>query len=352
MKKILIVDDNVETRNTLITQLRAIYEFSVLSTDRAKAAAELIQTQPIDLLITELNLPEIDGFKLLSHVKNHSRDTQAIAISNAFSSQLIKKLKALGDYYYLNKPVKIDSLIDIISEKLDVQPQTVIHGISLVSFLQLINFEQKTCTLTLHTNEKQGVIHCVNGETIGAQTDDLNGRDAFHKIMEWGCPTIKIKASCQNTERQINVPLMQLLMESHQLIDESGSVGSKTSTQGVPGDTSKTESRMDGNFEFHHEDLEFKELKTLLSRTPGVLNYEIFFNNTVLNKSDSLNNSFDVQPLEYFSIGNSISNIVGGSLKYSKINQADRSSYLIGKSNQYFIKAKLKPGTKIGDIIR
>ncbi len=320
MKNILIVDDNTETRNIISSRLNNINEFRILSTDSAKTAAKLIRTQPIDLMITELVLPDINGFKLLSYAKKYSPDTHAIAISNFSASQTIEKLKAIDDYSYLNKPLKIDSLVDIIFKKLNIQPASSIHGISLVAFLQLINQEQKTCTLSLHTNENQGVIHCLSGEMIGARTEDLNGIQAFRKIMEWGSPHIKIKEGCQHVERQINVPLMHLLMESYQLIDESGIDCSEIlpplNSANPVGETETIHS----NPEFYHEDINFKKLDALLSETPGISDYEIYYNNMVLNKPPSSCRLFDVQPLDFFSIGNTISNIVGGNLKYSKIN--------------------------------
>ncbi|MCP4720574.1 MAG: response regulator [Desulfobacteraceae bacterium] len=343
MKKILIVDDNAETRNSLLAELRAYNEFMVLSADSAKIAATFFKTQRIDLLITELNLPEINGFKLLSYIKKYSPDTHAIAITRVFSSQIIEKLKSIGVFSYLTKPVNINSLIDLIFEQFD-NPSGSIHGITLASFLQLMHIEQKTCTLTLSTNKNIGVIYCLDGETIGAQTGEFIGKAAFYKIMEWENPSIKIKEGCKNTVRQIDVPLMHLLMESHQAMDELGGDDSEAIENGKDDEAE--------NLNFHHEDLNYKKLESRLSETPGVSNYEIFNgNNIVLNETSPSNSVFKMSPLEYFSMGNEISSLVGGSLKYSTISQSDRSSYLIGKSNNYYIRAKLKPGTKVGDII-
>ncbi len=336
MKKILIVDDNAETRNSLLAELRAYNEFRVLSADSAKIAATFFKTQRIDLLITELNLPEINGFKLLSYIKKYSPDTRAIAITRVFSSQIIEKLKSIGVFSYLTKPVKIDSLIDLMFEQFD-NPSGSIHGITLASFLQLMHIEQKTCTLTLSSNKNIGAIYCLNGETIGAQTDELIGKAAFYKIMEWDNPSIKIKEGCKNTQRQIDVPLMHLLMESHQAIDESGS-----------DDLESIGNKMSDDL----EDLNYKKLESRLAETPGISNYEIFNgNNRILNEISPSNSVFKMSPLEYFSMGNAINSLVGGSLKYTTIIQSNRSSYFIGKSNNLFFRAKLKPGTKVGDII-
>ncbi len=350
MKKILIVDDNSETRNALFSELNGLDKFRVLSTDNARMAAKLIGTQQIDCLVTELNLPGINGFKLLSHIKKHSPDTQAIAITDIFSKQLVEELKAIGIFYYLNKPVIVESLLDMIFAQFD-HPSGSLHGITLSSFLQMMQLEQKTCTLTLSTNKKQGVIYCIKGEIIGAQMDEIKGEIAFYKIMEWNNPTIVIKEGCKNTERQIDVPLMHLLMKSHQAIDEKGSDDPETiknKNAQYPRQTCAGGAKTSNS-----HDLNYMKLESRLSKTPGISNYEIFSeNNIILNEIPLSNRIFKASPVDYFSMGNTISSLVGGSLKYSIITRSDRSNYLIGKSNQYFIRATLKPGTKIADIIR
>jgi CheY-like chemotaxis protein len=350
VKKILIVDNNVETRNTLFSELSILDKFRALSTDNARIAAKLIGTQQIDYLITELNLPEINGFKLLSHIKKHSPSTQAIAMTDVFSNQMVEKLNAIGIFHYLNKPVKIELLVDIILDQSD-HPSGSLHGITLSSFLQLMQLEQKTCSLTLSTDKNQGVIHCIKGEIIGAQTGEVKGKTAFYKIMEWNNPTIMIKEGCKNTERQIDVSLMHLLMESHQAIDEKGRDDSETIKNKDAQYLKQT--RSDGAKISNSQDLNYINLESRLSKTPGISNYEIFSdNNIILNETPLSNHIFKGSPVDYFSMGNTISSLVGGSLKYSIITRSDRSNYLIGKSNQYFIRATLKPGTKIADIIR
>ncbi len=357
MKKILLVDGNEAARSRLTTELRAYEEFRVLSTDCAKTAAKLIRTQQIDFLITELRLPEINGLKLLAYLKKYSPATHGVAITDYFSSQLIEKLNNLGIHFYLEKPVKVESLIDFIFEKLGIQPPSSIHGVALASFLQLINLEQKTCTLHLRTNGYQGIIHCLNGEIIGAQTGELTGTQAFHKIMEWKNPNIKVQEECQNTQRDIQQPLMHLLMESHQLIDESGSEsdlesgGESGEKSGVAIGEIEAQAKIKSR-ELSRDSEEFKELDNILTEAPGVSAYEIFDENQVLTTEFQSDSRFEAlpAPMEYFSHGNILGNLAGGSFKYAKISQTDRSSVLMGKYHQLFIRAALKPGTEANDI--
>lgn len=363
MKKILLVDGDETSRSRMTGELRGYDEFRVLSTDCAKTAAKLIRTQQIDVLITELKLPEINGLKLLTYLKKYSPATHAVAITDFFPNPLIEKVKNLGIQCYLEKPVKIDSLIDFIFEKLGIQPPSSIHGVALASFLQLMNLEQKTCTLTLRTNGNQGgthvinqgAIHCVNGEIMGAHTGELTGREAFYKIMEWENPNIKILDECQKAQRDIHQPLMHLLMESHQLLDEADSdscQGSSIKSQPVILEQDPAVIR---------DSESFRELEAILTKAPGISTYDIFSEDQVLTTEPTSINRFGAlpSPTKYFSLGNTLGTLLGntkgntpgGRLKYSKINQTDRSSVLLGKYHQFFIRAALKPGTKANEIL-
>ena len=133
MKKILLVDNNAEMRNTLLKELNECDEFSVLSTGHAKTAAKLFEFHEIDLLITELDLPEIDGFKLLAYVRKKFPNTQTIAITANLSRPLIERLEARGFFYSFKKPVEIPLLFDAIFKQLGIQASDRISGISKIS---------------------------------------------------------------------------------------------------------------------------------------------------------------------------------------------------------------------------
>ena len=130
MKKILLVDNNAEMRNSLLKELNECDEFSVLSTGHAKTAAKLFEFHKIDLLITELDLPEIDGFKLLAYVRKKYPDTQTIAITANLSRPLIERLEARGFFYSFKKPLEIPPLFDAIFKQLGIQAPDRISDIS------------------------------------------------------------------------------------------------------------------------------------------------------------------------------------------------------------------------------
>jgi tetratricopeptide (TPR) repeat protein len=98
-----------------------------------------------------------------------------------------------------------------------------IQGISLDSFLQMVEMEKSSCTLKVMTEEDLGFIFISKGRLISAETGILTGMEAVCTIISWEDSLIEIDNSCERTENEINQPLMTILMEGLKLRDENKS---------------------------------------------------------------------------------------------------------------------------------
>jgi len=93
-------------------------------------------------------------------------------------------------------------------------------GISVHSFLQMVESEQKTCTLRVTYQGKTGYLYIMNGELIAAEADNLSKEEAAYEIIGWDEPDIEIKDTIPAKEKEIFQPLMAVLMEGFRLRDE------------------------------------------------------------------------------------------------------------------------------------
>jgi len=101
-----------------------------------------------------------------------------------------------------------------------------IKGISLISFLQIVQMEKLTCTLAVSYSKKKGSLFIKDGEIISSKTNTgLKNLDAAFDILCWDDPSIELKKNMPAKERHINMPLMSLLMEATRLKDELVSKG-------------------------------------------------------------------------------------------------------------------------------
>lgn len=221
MKNVLIVDDDVVTRSLLSRVLKPHEkDFKVLTAKNGKEAAGIITQQKIDLVITDLQMPEMDGFALMTYLNDHHPEIPFFIMTAFGDSEIKSKVKKIGSIRYFEKPLNIDVITDCIFDELNAGAVGEIEGISLASFLQLIEMEKKTCTLHVNAHEKSGIMHFLKGELMAAETADLDNVDAVYEMICWERIKIGIENFCRKKEKEIEPPLMSVLMEGLKIKDE------------------------------------------------------------------------------------------------------------------------------------
>jgi CheY-like chemotaxis protein len=222
MKHILIVDDNAVTVSMLSKVLMAHGNIFDISTAKdGKDAIGVIDSKKIDLVITDLSMPRMNGFALIEYILKSYPDTHIIAMSAYGTPEIEAKFNSMPTIKYFNKPLKTDVIIDTIFAKLEIS-YGQIEGIGLSSFLQLLEMESKTCTLSIISSQgkKTGALYFLEGALIDAETEGLEGDAAAYEMVSWEDAKIQIVNTLRKQERKIVQPLMNILMEGAKLKDE------------------------------------------------------------------------------------------------------------------------------------
>ncbi|GEM_PF-6235712 len=222
MKTVLIVDADQRFLLRLKELLKPhAASFRAIFTTSGKQALKLFQSQPVDLLVTSLNLPQMDGFQLVSQMNRLGRAVPVIATA-AFGSPpaMEERILRLGAFLYLEKPFAAKLLIAKIQEGLQAGGKGYVRGISLPSLLQLLELDQKTCTLTARASNRAGLLFFQDGTLTDACTESREGLDAAFEIIGWEASEIEFHNFCKNRKRTIDVPLGFILIESARLSDE------------------------------------------------------------------------------------------------------------------------------------
>jgi two-component system chemotaxis response regulator CheY len=104
-KTILVAEDSASIRK-FITMALKIMGFRVIATEDGMEALEKLPGEKIDLLITDLNMPNIDGYKLISSVRSNPeyRDLPIIILSSLSKDEDIQQGLNAGANSYLIKP--------------------------------------------------------------------------------------------------------------------------------------------------------------------------------------------------------------------------------------------------------
>ena len=105
---LLIVDDEKGTRQTLAAALEDSYE--VFPAANAKGARAILDSEPVDLMLTDLRLGGESGMDLIDHARALPRPPQCIMMTAYGSPDTAAEAKRHGAYYFLNKPLNLDEV--------------------------------------------------------------------------------------------------------------------------------------------------------------------------------------------------------------------------------------------------
>ena len=236
LKNILIVDDEQSFLLSLVQGLVAYAsDFSTATAPNGKAAIEVLKANGIDLVVTDLKIPELDGFGLLAHMSKNYPHIPVIVMSAYCTPEIKARVNSLGAFKILEKPIDFQDFVEHIFAELHAVSKGYINGITLPAFLQLVEMEKKTCTLRIGSHGKTGFLYFLEGSLIDADNGGDKHEKAALDIVCWEDPSIEIDSFCKIKERSIKSSLSYLLLEGYRLRDEKQkSAGNRSAASAGP----------------------------------------------------------------------------------------------------------------------
>ncbi len=116
--RILVVDDERSMRELLAIVLRR-EGYEVLLAENGRAAVSLLEREPVDLLISDIKMPDLSGVDVLRAAKKIDQDILGIMITAFASTETAVEAMRLGACDYLSKPFDIDLLKMKVREKIE-----------------------------------------------------------------------------------------------------------------------------------------------------------------------------------------------------------------------------------------
>ncbi len=223
MKNVLIVDDEI----SLLLSIKAGFEpykdrFNLFTAEDGKKAIGILKSNPIDLVVTDIRMPEMGGFELLVYINANFPSIPAIVMSAYGTREIEGQFESIGIVSFLDKPVDFNKLVESIEEGLQRSSQSgAMTGISVGSFLQLIEMEEKTCLFEVRDQKKRGLFFFNQGRLHDAVCGALVGEEAAIEMVSWNRVRLSFKnLPAHKIAKRINSELMAILMEAARRKDE------------------------------------------------------------------------------------------------------------------------------------
>lgn len=222
IRHVLFVDDDAASRRIVERILRVgVPNVRVTCAGDGARALEVLAREQVDLLITDLAMPVMDGVELLRQVTNLRIPVPVVVVTGHGSPADETRAFAGGAVEYFNKPIEAESFVRGVQDLLEAAVhRSHIEGVSIAGFVQLLNMERKTCALRASVPGAQGVLFFNSGALVDARQAELCGADAALEIFTWKEPVIQLEAQSRKRPATIHVGVTELLLESARLADE------------------------------------------------------------------------------------------------------------------------------------
>jgi len=114
----LIVDDSPTMRQLIVFALKRVPELEIMEASDGVDALKKLPGQKFDLVLCDINMPIMDGLKLLSLMKNNPvyKEIPVVMITTEGAAEDRDKGLALGARAYLPKPIQTNNLLKVVRE--------------------------------------------------------------------------------------------------------------------------------------------------------------------------------------------------------------------------------------------
>ena len=169
MKRVLVVDDEDDMLWMLQRNLnKGMSEVEVLAASSGEEALAVLSDKEVNLVITDINMPGMNGLDLLIEVNNRYPNTGVIIMTAYPSNSFEREAMMGGSLRFVEKPFDIKDMRKIVADVLKTSDgfQGTLDGIDLIDIVQFNGLSKATSALKVTTADQEGMIFFKKGEVV------------------------------------------------------------------------------------------------------------------------------------------------------------------------------------------
>ncbi len=115
MVDVLLIDDETHFLRDFAEGLRlSSKRMQVVTADNAEKALEILRTAEMDVVVTDLNMPGMDGYELVAQLQQIRPNVPVIILSAYSRASVESRLNGLRFARYVEKPLDLDQIVNTI----------------------------------------------------------------------------------------------------------------------------------------------------------------------------------------------------------------------------------------------
>ncbi len=240
-KTILVVDDEDIIVEYAVTVLLGTGRYVAIGVTRADQALRVVRERPVDLIISDIRMPEMDGFDLVRIVRRERPSVQIIFMTGYDVPEARVEASGLGSVAFLQKPVKAQRLIAAVNESLQlaeeeqrvplrpigpngkspvVSLQGRLENFPLGEILQMCCMARRTGRIVVLRDDDRGELFIEKGRIVHAVYGSESGPAAFFELYRWDRGAFAFEDGVIGHHRTITADWEHLLLEASRSKDE------------------------------------------------------------------------------------------------------------------------------------
>ena len=237
-RSLLLVDGDAKSLRVLEVSLKKA-GFNVITASTGAEAMDRAKSSPPDLVISETEMAEMDGYDFCREFKKHPEWGEIPFIFLTSQTAIENKIRGLelGVDDYLTKPIYIKEILTRVrillqkrdranfEQKKDTNTRFAgrLSDMGVVDLIQTIEVSRKTGLIHFRADEKrQATLFFKDGRVIDAEAGHLQGEDAVYRLLTWNDGDFEALFRPVRRKPVIEMSAQALLMEGMRRLDEWG----------------------------------------------------------------------------------------------------------------------------------
>ncbi len=119
---VLVVDDSPTMRQLIVFALKRLRDVSITEANDGVDGLKKISSAKFDLVLTDINMPVMDGLKLVSLIRGDAthKDVPIVVITTEGGQEDKDRAMALGASSYITKPIQANSVLTVVKDLLNI----------------------------------------------------------------------------------------------------------------------------------------------------------------------------------------------------------------------------------------
>ena len=232
--QILFVDDDSD----FLLTLRDLYEmmsersWQIHSATSANQALEILDSQKIDLVVVDVNMPVIDGIQLIGILQRRHPGLKRAVLTGLATPEKRAASLANGADLFIEKatsPEGYKSIFAMLGELLQWAPregfQGLLRKVGLQDVIQMECLARNSSILEVYNQNVLGRIYIEDGQLVHAAAGEIKGEPALYKLLSLPGGSFELAQFEAPPEKTLAGQWEMLLMEAARVKDENAALG-------------------------------------------------------------------------------------------------------------------------------